>query len=177
MSFQDIFVDITRRLESAAIKYMVTGSIARNHYLEGDAPQDIDLVVAIDGKKADKLHNLFQPTYFVPEDPANILKTQGYLTLVHVESVIETDLIARQMTDYHLVEFHHKQAVTINGVDTWITRIDDLILSYLLDTTVSESNKGLSSVKALLKHKSVDLDYINSWSKKLGVQNQLSACQ
>lgn len=44
----DILRDVSERLESAGIEYMLTGSVAMNYYAQPRMTRDIDLVVALD---------------------------------------------------------------------------------------------------------------------------------
>jgi hypothetical protein len=43
----DVLRDVSRRLESAGISFMLTGSVAMNYYAQPRMTRDIDLVVSL----------------------------------------------------------------------------------------------------------------------------------
>jgi hypothetical protein len=50
---------VVKRLESADIPYMITDSIAANFYTTPRMTRDIDIVVAVEENKVDRLFSLF----------------------------------------------------------------------------------------------------------------------
>lgn len=57
----DILRDVTNRLNTARIDFMLTGSVAMNHYAQPRMTRDIDLVVALNPGDAEKIAVLFEP--------------------------------------------------------------------------------------------------------------------
>ena len=82
----DVLRDVSRRLETAGIKFMLTGSVAMNYYAQPRMTRDIDLVVALEGAArggritlsvtdtgkgiaADDLPHIFDRFYRSPDSP------------------------------------------------------------------------------------------------------------
>lgn len=57
--------DMTARLESAGIDYMLTGSVALNCYAQPRRIRDIDLVVAFLLKDAERIEKVLGEDYYV----------------------------------------------------------------------------------------------------------------
>jgi hypothetical protein len=47
LSELDLFLDVARRLEEAVLEYVLTRSMALNHYAHPRVTRDIDMVTAI----------------------------------------------------------------------------------------------------------------------------------
>jgi hypothetical protein len=63
----DVLRDVTTRLESAGIAFMVTGSVAMNYYAKPRMTRDIDIVVALKQGDAETVVKLFESDYYVDE--------------------------------------------------------------------------------------------------------------
>lgn len=61
----DVLRDVSQRLESAGIAFMLTGSVAMNYYAQPRMTRDIDLVVALAAAQADSFVGLFAADYYV----------------------------------------------------------------------------------------------------------------
>lgn len=66
----DILRDVSRRLSSARIDFMVTGSVAMNFYAEPRMTRDIDLVVALKEADAGTIVGLFELTITSHGEPS-----------------------------------------------------------------------------------------------------------
>ena len=56
----DILKDVSKRLNSANIPYMVTGSMAMNYYAQPRMTRDIDFIIALKKHQVEDLVNLFK---------------------------------------------------------------------------------------------------------------------
>ena len=61
----DILRDVSGRLESAGIAFMLTGSVAMNYYAQPRMTRDVDLVVAVDTAQTNAIVHLFEMDYYV----------------------------------------------------------------------------------------------------------------
>ena len=146
----DIVRDVSLRLESAGIDYMLTGSMAMNFYAQPRMTRDIDLVVALKSGDAHRVVRLFTPDYYVSREAVeNSIDRTSLFNLIHQESVIKVDCIVRKPTEYRLLEFSRRQRVTIADFKTWIVSKEDLILSKLLWAKDSLSELQLRDVRNL----------------------------
>ena len=92
----DIVRDVSVRLESARIEYMLTGSMAMNYYARPRMTRDIDLVLALGGNDAMRVVRLFSPDYYVSTEAVqSSIRHQSLFNMIHNESVIKVDCIVR----------------------------------------------------------------------------------
>ncbi len=59
----DVLRDVSQRLKSAGIEFMMTGSVAMNYYAQPRMTRDIDLVAALGEDDAETLVRLFERDY------------------------------------------------------------------------------------------------------------------
>jgi hypothetical protein len=167
----DIVRDVSRRLESAGISYMLTGSMAMNYYAQPRMTRDIDIVVALGPGDVDRVVGLFSPDYYVSREAVDSsIAHQSLFNLIHQESVIKVDCILRKQSEYGLTEFEHRQRIKIEDFETWIVSKEDLILSKLFWAKDSRSEVQLGDVKNLVST-GCDRPYIVHWAKELGLSN------
>jgi hypothetical protein len=167
----DIVRDVSAKLDSAGIGYMLTGSMAMNYYAQPRMTRDIDVVVALRPADAVRVVQLFSPDYYVSREAVdNSIARQSLFNLIHNESVIKVDCIVRKQNEYRLTEFNRRQRIKIEDFETWIVSKEDLILSKLFWAKDSHSELQLRDVKNLVAT-GCDRDYIRQWTRELGVVN------
>jgi arsenate reductase-like glutaredoxin family protein len=172
----DIVRDISRRFEQASIPYMLTGSMAMNYYAQPRMTRDIDIVIAIGPADVDRVAALFRPDYYVSEE--NIresLAHESIFNLIHQESVIKVDCIIRKSSEYRRAEFERREKISINDFATFIVSKEDLIISKLSWARDSHSDVQLSDVRNLLAT-GYDADYLQRWTRELGLDTLLREC-
>jgi hypothetical protein len=167
----DIVRDVSRRLDSAGIAYMLTGSMAMNYYAQPRMTRDIDIVVALGPGDVDRVMRLFSPDYYVSREAVDSsIAHQSLFNLIHQESVIKVDCIVRKQSEYRLTEFNRRQRIKIEDFETWIVSKEDLILSKLFWAKDSRSETQLGDVKNLVSS-GCDRAYIAPWTRELGLNN------
>src|SRR5438105_2291305 len=167
----EILRDVTSKFSGAGIQYMLTGSFALNYYAEPRMTRDIDLVVALEPKDAERVIALFQDEYYVPRDAVvRAVANETLFNLIHSESVIKVDCIIRKNTEYRRLEFERRRPVTVDDIEIWIVSKEDLIISKLYWAKDSHSEFQLRDVKNLLKS-GYDVRYLQTWTEKLGLEN------
>lgn len=169
----DILRDVTNRLNAAGIAFMLTGSVAMNHYAQPRMTRDVDLVVALKPGDAEKIVALFEPDYYVPRDGVSrAIARQGMFNLIHNDSIIKVDCVVLKDEPYRLEEFARRREVTVSGFQTWIVSREDLILSKLYWARDSKSELQLRDVRNLLAPE-CDSNYLQSRAHQLGVTDLL----
>lgn len=165
----DIVRDVSARLDSAGIAYMLTGSMAMNYYAQPRMTRDIDVVVALNAGDTERIVNLFSPDYYVSRDAVNSsIAHESLFNLIHQESVIKVDCIVRKENDYRRLEFERRHRIRIQEFETWIVSKEDLILSKLHWAKDSRSELQLRDVANLVST-GCDRNYITHWTAALGV--------
>lgn len=172
----DVIRDLAGRFAEARIAYMLTGSLAMNYYVQPRMTRDIDLVVALDSKDADRIAELFSPDYYV--ERAAIIKAlarESVFNLIHRETVIKVDCIVRKSSVYRRLEFERRGAVKIQDFTVWIVSKEDLIISKLDWARHSRSELQLRDVKNLLAE-GYDRGYLEKWTRELSLYDLLQEC-
>ncbi|HUJ10235.1 MAG TPA: hypothetical protein VL171_09430 [Verrucomicrobiae bacterium] len=171
MNELDVVRDVSHRLDTAGIGYMLTGSMAMNYYAQPRMTRDIDVVVALQAGDAERIVRLFGADYYVsPAAVQESITHESLFNLIHNESVIKVDCIVRKHTDYRLEEFNRRQRIRIEDFETWIVSKEDLILSKLFWAKDSHSEVQLRDVKNLIMT-GCDRAYIERWTAELDVAN------
>ncbi len=172
----DIVRDVSARLERGDLAYMLTGSMAMNYYAQPRMTRDIDLVVALEPQDTDPVVRLFTPDYYISrEDVSSSIAHESLFNLIHLESVIKVDCIVRKSSPYRRVEFERRQRIVIEDFSTWIASKEDLIISKLWWAKDSHSEQQLRDVRNL-STTGWDADYIEHWTKELGLLNLWKEC-
>lgn len=174
LSELDLLLDVARRLEEAGLGYMLTGSMALNHYAQPRMTRDIDFVIALLIQDLETLPRIFgDEFYFSPEAAREAVLNQSCFNVIHHESLIKIDFMIRKPEDYRLVEFERRQRITVQGSSLWIVSKEDLILSKLDWARESQSERQLTDVENLLAT-GADLEYLKTWSQKLNLTAMLT---
>lgn len=173
----EIVRDVSLRLESAGISYMLTGSMAMNYYAQPRMTRGIDVIIAADPPDADRILELFSPDYYVSRDAVvAAIARRSMFNLIDQESVIKVDCIIRKASAYRQVEFERRRRVTVEDFQIWIVSKEDLILSKLEWGRESRSELQFRDVKNLaatgydriyLDHWLEELDLARSWKEAL----------
>ena len=147
----DILRDVSQRLESAGIAFMLTGSVAMNYYAQPRMTRDIDLVVALERAQAESFVRLFEEDYYLDRRVvAKAIGQESMFNLIHNETIIKVDCIVLKSDVYRQEEFSRRQQVSVGNFRTWIVSREDLILSKLYWARDSKSEMQLRDVRNLL---------------------------
>jgi hypothetical protein len=161
-------------LEEAGLGYMLTGSMALNHYAQPRMTRDIDFVIALLIQDLGTLPRIFgDEFYFSPEAAREAVLHQSCFNVIHNESLIKIDFMIRKREDYRIVEFERRQRIEVAGHPLWIVSKEDLILSKLDWARESQSERQLSDVENLLAT-GADMEYLKTWSQKLNLTAMLT---
>ena len=166
----DVLRDVSQRLESGGVAYMLTGSMAMNYYAQPRMTRDIDLVVKLTADQTDLLVSLFESEYYVDRRAVvNAIAQRSMFNLIHNESIIKFDCIVLKNQQYRQEEFARRQRITLGDFQTWIVTREDLILSKLYWARNSKSELQLRDVTNLLSS-DCDMLYLFSRAEELGVK-------
>ena len=148
----------TTRLDAAAIPYMITGSIAASHYARPRMTRDIDLVVELQPRDAERLVTIFGDQFVCDVDAIrSAIERQSLFNLIHNETIVKVDFI-----------------VDIDGHTAWMVSAEDLLLSKLAWAKDSRSELQLGDVRHLIRaQQALDWAYIERWAETLGVMDLL----
>jgi len=172
----DVLRDVTGRLTNAGIPHMLTGSLAMNYYSLPRMTRDVDIVVEARDEDVDKIVSAFEADYYVERTAVSrAISYERSFNMIHNEAVIKIDCIIRKSSEYRQLEFSRRQQAEIQGFPVWLVRKEDLIISKLFWARDSHSELQLRDVKNLLSS-GYDVDYLDSWTRKLELNSLLQEC-
>jgi len=167
----EVLAIVTRRLESAGIGYMVTGSIAANYYAVPRMTRDIDIVVELSAHDTDRVCALFEEDFYVDRDAVReAIAARGTFNMIHHAYVVKVDLIVRKDTEYRRVEFGRRRRASIERHEFAIVAPEDLIISKLDWARDTRSEIQVSDARNLVASvPDLDREYLRRWSERLGL--------
>lgn len=169
-----ILRDLTVRLDSAGLEYMLTGSVALNCYAQPRMTRDIDLVVAFFLKDAARIEHVLGPDYYVsPEAARDAVLYQSSFNAIHQVTLTKVDFLVRKNETYRYHEFARRARVRVEDFEVWVVSKEDLILSKLDWARESLSQRQLADVENLIAS-GCDLEYLRTWSAKLNLTDMLT---
>lgn len=165
----DVVRDISEKLETLGIPFMLTGSLAMNYYATPRMTRDIDIVLELEPKDVGKLVDRLEAEYYLSSTRAReAASSRTMFNLIHRESVIKVDCIVRKDTEYRRLEFDRRRSVAIADFRTFLVSKEDLILSKLFWAKDSRSGLQLGDVRNLLAT-GYDKDYVEHWASVLHI--------
>jgi len=170
----DILREVSERLESAGIAFMLTGSVAMNYYAQPRMTRDIDLVVALGESDVEAFAQLFAADYYLDRQAVmRAVASRSIFNLIHSDSVIKVDFIVLKTDAYRQDEFARRQRIRLGDFQTWIVCREDLILSKLYWARGSRSELQLRDVRNLLAVE-CDVEYLRRQAQRLGIDEMLT---
>lgn len=174
MNELDVLRDVIRRLEDAALDYMLTGSMALNLYAQPRMTRDIDMVLALLLKDVPRLAGIFGVDYyFSPESAEEAVRQQRSFNIIHQATMVKVDFMIRRREEYRLEEFARRRRVRVDDFELWVVSKEDLILSKLDWARESLSERQLADVENLLAT-GCDLEYVKSCAARLNLTAMLT---
>ena len=169
----DVLRDVSRRLESAEISFMLTGSVAMNYYSQPRMTRDIDLVVSLNEAQTEEFFRLFERAYYFDRQiVADAISHHSRFNLIHNDAVIKVDCVVLKTDAYRQEEFARRKQINLGDFQTWIVSGEDLILSKLFWARDSKFEMQLRDVRNLLST-DCDMEHIRSRAMRLNVDEFL----
>lgn len=167
---------IASRLDSAGIRYMLTGSMAMAIYSVPRMTRDIDLVVEINPSDVDIIVGLFSNDCYIDrESVRKAVETHSIFNIIHTTWVVKADFIIKKNDEYRREEFARRQQLVLEDTTIYIVSAEDLILSKLHWGSQSQSDLQFRDVRQLISAVSnLDLGYMNIWASRLGIDGLLN---
>jgi len=162
---------------------MVTGSVAGMLYGKPRMTNDMDVVVALERKSAERLLGRFSTGEFyippVEAVQAEILR-RGQFNLIHSASGAKVDFVIQKNTEFAIEEFSRRITIPFsNDTNACSATPEDVILSKLMYFQIGESEKHLRDIRGIIavSRADLDLEYLDGWVRRLGLDKQWAMCQ
>lgn len=169
---------VVGHLESAAIDYMIAGSIASSVYGEPRTTRDIDIVVEVENTALLALFDAFdRKTIYIDEPAAGVLVGPGQMfNLIDLRGGWKVDLMVKKDRPFSSVEFARRRRVEVLGVDVMLASVEDVLLAKLEWSEQSGSTRQLDDVRGIIavQRELLDLEYLRRWAAELGVEATLA---
>ncbi|MDP2600729.1 MAG: hypothetical protein Q8P84_08380 [Deltaproteobacteria bacterium] len=167
---------VTDRLETVAIAYMLTGSMAVNVYGQARATNDIDMVIQIGLENVKKLLKLFEKDFYISEEALQeAVRHESMFNVIDNETIFKVDFIVAKNDPFSKQQFARRQKIKIADKTIYVISPEDLILSKLEWSKESLSEMQERDIKNILKTlgSSLDKQYLEKWAKTKKMEERL----
>ncbi len=166
----EVLGQLSRIFMSLNIPFMLSGSMAMGFFTVPRMTRDLDIVAELTGGQLESLHERLQADYYFDKEAAlQALKIRRMFNILHNKTGVKVDIIIRKDSDFRRLEFERRQKIVIEGFETYIVTIEDLILSKLYWAKDSLSEMQMRDIQSLCKARH-DRKYVEKWVNLLGLE-------
>ena len=177
MTEQELAVDAIRRLNRTGLGYLLTGSMASNYWGIPRTTHDLDFVVQLPVESIAKLIDQFREDFYVDESAARAALAAPYqFNAVDRRSALKIDFWILRSKPFDAEIFRRRLSIDFFGERTWIATPEDVILHKLCWDSVTASERQIGDAAGIIAVQagSLDREYLEKWSRELGVREKLS---
>lgn len=179
MSQQDLLKRVIQALDAAAIDYMITGSIASSLQGEPRATHDLDVVVQVDENAAPALLAAFPTPEFYHDDSAVLeaVRNRSGFNVIETAEGDKVDFWLLTDDGFDQSRFARKYEEDVFGICLKVSAPEDTILQKLRWSDLSGGSEKLygDALRVYeVQHARLDQQYLDEWSKSLGVEGLLA---
>ena len=175
MSLAALIRRVVGHLESAAIAYMITGSVASSYHGEPRATRDLDVVIDPDARSLSTLvERLRRDGLYVDAEAARTaLIERSQFNAVDASTGWKVDFLIRKDRPFSREELSRRMPADLLGTQAAIATAEDTIIAKLEWATGTGSDRQRADVSALVEigRGGLDLDYIDRWTAALGLRD------
>jgi len=142
-------------LQSAGVRYFISGSVAAMLYGEPRVTHDIDLVAFLRASDIAKLPQLFPaPEFYVP--PAEVIAAEvsrqqhGCFNVIHADSSLKADFFTASRDEFHAWAFRNLKRYSARGVEIMLAPPEYVIVRKLEYFREGGSEKHLRDIRGML---------------------------
>jgi hypothetical protein len=168
----DFLNRLVDKLSASGIPFMLVGSVAASYHGHPRSTFDIDLVVEADEEALCRFARSLGKGYYVDEDSIReAVRKRAAFNIIDETSGFKADLIVRKERPFSHTEFGRRVRVRIMDRAVEMATPEDVILSKLEWSKLGASERQFADALqvARTQGKSLDLPYLEKWSKELGV--------
>jgi len=174
MSQRELLALVIGELNRLGIPYMLTGSLASSMQGVPRSTHDIDLVVALASEQIDALVAAFgEPDYYLSREAIqDALRNRSMFNLISLADGEKVDFWMLTDERFDQARFARKQEEDANGVRISVSSPEDTILAKLRWARLTgNGDKHIKDAMHVyeLQRPSLDVTYLESWVKQLGV--------
>lgn len=177
MSFKNFLSCLIRKLDTAAVPYMISGSMGSSSYGEPRATNDIDIIIDPTVKQLNKFVQSIGDKYYLNEETAfDAVNKRSMFNIIDSSTGWKADLIIRKDRKFSKVEFERRVQGKIAGIDVFLATPEDTILSKLEWLKSSGSDRQYRDALgiAAIQWEQLDKSYLLTWAKELKIEDVFS---
>lgn len=169
-------------LESVALPYCITGSVAASVYGEPRLTADIDVVLLMRAEDIAALRSAFpESAYYVPPDETlrvELARTsRGMFNLIHHASQYKADVYLAAHDPLHAFALQQRRRIDLGGTGAWVAPPEYVIVRKLEYLREGGSDKHVRDVRFMLAATAaIDRAVIEREVARLGLQAQWRRC-
>ena len=180
----DLIELFARPLNQAAIRYLISGSVAAMLYGEPRLTHDIDFVVFLRAEDVSRLTMIFpEPQFYVP--PASVIlqevarESRGHFNIIHADSGLKADFYAAGREDLHAYAFRNARKYAAGETTISLAPPEYVIVRKLEYYREGGSEKHLRDIRGML---AVSGELLNratmlEWIARLNLNAEWNRCQ
>ncbi len=154
MTEQELLLDCLRRLNSAAVTYYLTGSMANNYWVIPRSTHDVDFVIQLPPSVIKKIVAAFSPDYFLDEAGVRTAYQPPYqFNAIDTRSALKVNFWLPQPTPFEQEMLCRRVRVTLFAEPAWITTAEDCILQKQRDLPVQVHRRQALADPMQVPHK------------------------
>jgi hypothetical protein len=173
---QELLVDCLRRLNSASIRYRLTGSMASNYWGMPRTTHDIDFVIQLPPSQAVLLASAFSGDYFLDEQAIRAAYQPPFqFNAIDMRSTMKIVFWLLRPEPFEREMFSRRIEAILFGEKAWISTAEDVILHklYWNDITPSDRQLGDAAGIVAVRGEQLDRQYMSAWAKELRLEANL----
>ena len=172
MNPDELLITISDILWDLKIPYAITGGFAVTIWGKPRYTADIDVIVEMADKNvkplAKKLLAIDKDVYASEDMMREALMYHGEFNFIHSDTGLKVDFFVQDDSSYNKLKMKRAVVRSIFNHQIPFVSPEDLILSKLMWSKESESQKQAGDVKSVLRNPNIKLDllYLKNWAKR-----------
>lgn len=171
MTSDDAIVAVVEILERLGIPYVLTGSLASNFHGVPRSTRDADLVVDLAGPDIQRFARALPPELALDDQASfeTVTGTTRYIVRLR-GSVFVIELFALSEDEHDRSRFARRVRVDALARQTWVPRVEDVIVTKLRWALGAARSKDLDDVRGVIAVSGDDVDwsYVRTWCGRHG---------
>lgn len=174
MNPEELLKSITEVLAELKIPYAITGGFAASVWGNPRSTADIDIIIELMEKNVGPLTkkvSSLDKNFYVDEDMArDAVIHKSEFNFIDPDCGLKVDFFVMDNTSYNKLKIKRAILRDLYGAKALFVSPEDLILSKLIWSKETYSQKQFEDIKTVLRNKEIKLDYnyINKWAEKHG---------
>ncbi|MBC8128452.1 MAG: hypothetical protein H8M99_15025 [Gloeobacteraceae cyanobacterium ES-bin-144] len=169
-------------LETAGIRYMITGSVASSIYGEPRNTLDIDIVVLLHSEQIDLLPALFpENDFYLPPSDVVIVEShresRGHFNIIHHNTGLKADIYLSRNHPSLPWALTHTRRVPTPNCEITVAPPEYVILHKLEFYRESGHQRHLRDIAGMIEQQELDLAYLESSIRVLQLATQWQAAK